>query len=106
MLLSAVPDTTLPKGSENFWYYSSCCAVAGMETLGFYAAMGLGGFMPILVGAGTGGLGCLAYSTVARQMTPIPELKPKAAKKAFNGGILGAFTGGLVIILSSYLAGK
>jgi len=105
-LMSSQPDTALPKGSENFWYYSSCCAVAGMETLGFYAASGLGGFLPVLVAAGTGGLGCLAYGSVAQQMTPIPELKPKAYRKAINGGILGAFVGGVVIIVSAYVTGK
>ncbi len=77
-----------------------------METLGFYAASGIGGAFPILVGVGAGSLGCLAYSNVAAQMTPVPELRPKAFRKAFNGGILGAFVGGAVIILASYVAGK
>ena len=77
-----------------------------METLGFYAAAGLGGFSPLVVGVGSGSLGCIAYSNVARQLTPVPELRPKAARKAFNGGVLGIFVGGAVIILSSYVAGK
>ncbi|NPB03157.1 MAG: hypothetical protein GXO39_01915 [Thermotogae bacterium] len=103
-LVVEIGDTTLPKGYENFWYYSSCCAVASVETLGFYASTGLGGFFPVLVGAGAGGLGCLAYSNIAKRMTPVPELKPKAAKKAVDGGILGAFVGGVVVVLASYLA--
>ncbi len=75
-----------------------------METLGFYAASGIGGFFPVLVGVGAGSLGCVAYSNVAAQLTPVPELRPKAFKKAFNGGILGAFVGGAVVILSAYVA--
>jgi len=102
--LASSPDTTLPKGMESFWYYTSCCAVASMETLGFYASTGLGGFAPVLVGVGAGSLGCLAYSNVARQLTPVPELKPKAYREAFNGGILGAFVGGILVVVASYVS--
>ncbi len=104
LLLASAPDTVIPKNFDDFWYVSSCCAVSSLEVLGYAAASPLGGAFPFLSAAAAGGLGCLVYTGVAENLTPVPELKPRSRKKAFNGGVLGVFVGGAGILLMVLLS--